>query len=401
VLALVALVALGGVFALTWPRGADVPPAGAAETTRIPAAAGEAPDVAYEPVLPWLAWISGGFPEGFREAARVIPGLRETVVVAGDTMWMTASLGADGAIVDRPSPPFRIPLDTFAVDPDEYAPFVPEAVRASVIDALRDGRGVLGTASAELRRLDVGGTIALGKERVEIGAVVPDDAVGWSELLVSRETGERLGIERERYLLGLPRSGSLSEAAFTKRVAALLPADTRLRVDAPGATPYVRVASGVRPPVFMKQVFGEFAATPRADDPVYLTVDPAWVEANIVTRTVPLLGAVTCHRDLLPPLIGALEDLEAQDLGHLVKVYSGCWAARTVARSPTAPPSYHSYGAAIDINAPDNPYGQPPTMDPRLVETFARWGFNWGGHFLIPDGHHFEYWGQPGDRPPR
>jgi hypothetical protein len=323
------------------------------------------------------------------------------VVVAGDTMWMAASRSADGAIVDRPSPPFRIPLDTFAVDPDEYAPFVPEALRAEVTEALRDGRGVLGTASAELRRLDVGGTIAIGSERVEIGAVVPDDAVGWSELLVSRETGERLGIERERYLLGLPRSGSLSEAAFTKRIAALLPADTRIRVDAPGATPYVRVASGVRPPAFMKQVFGEFAATPRADDPVYLTIDPAWVEANIVTRNVPLLGDVTCHRDLLPPLIGALEDLEAEGLGDLVKVYSGCWAARTVARSPTAPPSYHSYGAAIDINAPDNPYGQPPTMDPRLVETFERWGFNWGGDFLIPDGHHFEYWGKPGDRPPR
>jgi hypothetical protein len=150
----------------------------------------------------------------------------------------------------------------------------------------------------------------------------------------------------------------------------------------------------------MKQVFGEFSATVRSDG-VFLDLDPRWVDEHIVTRTVPLLGSVTCHRKLFPPMAAALEDLEAQGLGHLVEVYSGCWVARTVARSPTAPPSFHSYGAAIDINAPTNPYGQPPNQDPRLVAAFEDQGFNWGGDFLIPDGHHFEYWGEPGDSPPR
>jgi hypothetical protein len=162
----------------------------------------------------------------------------------------------------------------------------------------------------------------------------------------------------------------------------------------------VRVASGVRPAVVVKQEFGEFSASVRSDG-VHLDLDPRWVDRNIVTREVPLLGPVTCHRKLFPPTIAALEDLEAQGLGHLVEVYSGCWVARTVARSATAPPSYHSYGAAIDINAPTNPYGEPPNQDPRLVEAFEAQGFNWGGDFLIPDGHHFEYWGDPGDRPPR
>ena len=72
-------------------------------------------------------------------------------------------------------------------------------------------------------------------------------------------------------------------------------------------------------------------------------------------------------------------------------MYSGCWASRTVARSLTAPPSYHAYGAAIDINAPQNPYGTKPTMDPEIVRIFESVGFNWGGDFLIPDGHHFEF----------
>jgi hypothetical protein len=87
----------------------------------------------------------------------------------------------------------------------------------------------------------------------------------------------------------------------------------------------------------------------------------------------------------------ALEEILGSGLVSEIEVYSGCWASRTVARSPTAPPSYHAYGAAIDINAPQNPYGSKPTMNREIVRIFERWGFNWGGDFLIPDGHHFEF----------
>src|SRR4249919_2164313 len=90
-------------------------------------------------------------------------------------------------------------------------------------------------------------------------------------------------------------------------------------------------------------------------------------------------------------LTASLNDVEDAGLGSLIHTYSGCYASRTVARSPTAPPSQHAYGAAIDINAPENPYGATPTMDPRIVQIFERHGFLWGGDFLIPDGMHFEY----------
>ena len=63
--------------------------------------------------------------------------------------------------------------------------------------------------------------------------------------------------------------------------------------------------------------------------------------------------------------------------------------------SPTNPPSFHAYGAAVDINAPENAFGAKPTMDRRIVAIFEELGFNWGRDFLIPDGMHFEYGGGP------
>ena len=60
-------------------------------------------------------------------------------------------------------------------------PFLPPAWHDTVLDALRDGRGVIGTSSAELRRLHVGDRFVFAKGRITVGAIVPDDVVAWSE----------------------------------------------------------------------------------------------------------------------------------------------------------------------------------------------------------------------------
>ena len=343
----------------------------------------------------WLAWVPGGFPASFRTRIARADGLSTTVMVAGDTLWMTASHDAGGSIVDRPTSPYAIPIDAFAVDPTSYAPFLPASDRARVVAALGAGKAVLGQRSADLRRLGPGGTMSFGPSTVEVGAVVPDDEVGWSEFLVNRDVGERLGIADDRYLLAFGDPG-LTLSRFSSDVRALLPADTPLRTVRPGGTRFVRVASGVDPPIVMKEVFGEFDAYPQSADPAYLTMDRSWYDAHISTRPVPLLGDVTCNDALFPMLVGALQQVQAAGLGSELHVYSGCYAPRTVARSTTAPPSQHAYGAAIDINAPENPYGGTPTMDPRIVKIFEHWGFDWGGDFLIPDGMHFEYGVAPG-----
>ena len=351
------------------------------------ATATASPDVT--PVPAWLAWMPGGFPGGFKAQIAAAPSLTRTVVVAGDTLWMTASHDAGGHEVDRPNPPYMIPIDAFSVDPSAYAPFLPDALRDQIVTALHDGKAVLGSSSAELRRIGPGGTISFGDQTVEVGAVAPDDVVGWSELLVNRQVGRQLGITHDRYLLA--EGQDLTSATFRAEVTRLIPAGTPLRTDAPGATPYVRVASGVNPPIVLKLAMGEFSAYPRSDDPAYLNMNPRWYDQHIRTETVPILGEVTCNVGLFPALKGALKALVRKGLDNLIHIYSGCYAARTVARSVTAPPSDHAYGAAIDIDAPTNGYGATPTMDPRVVKVFEHWGFNWGGDFLIPDGMHFEY----------
>ena len=338
----------------------------------------------------YLAWMPGGFPQSLRAAVSAVPGLSACVVVAGDTLWMTASRDTAGTDVDRPTPPYRIPIDAFAVDPAAYTTFIPATYRNVVTQTLADGRAVLGTTSAAVRRLGVGGQLRFGGVAITVGAVVPDAVVGWSEMLVSREEGARLGVVDDRYLLARPAT-TLSDASFLGLLRPLLPHGVPVRVAAPGEVRYVRVASGSTPPVVLKEVFGEFAAYPDAADPIQLHIDPAWIEAHLATQTVPVLGRETCNRAFFRALEGAMRQLQREGLAHLVTSNAGCYNPELLASLPTASPAFHAYGAAIDINAPENPFGATPTQDPRLVAVMEHWGFNWGGTFLVPDGMHFEY----------
>src|SRR5262245_56893539 len=380
-----------GLTVIFWPKGSSERPGASPRAGSARAKVTVAPTASTPPdtVAAWLAWVPGGFPESFQNRIGSADGITKDVVVEGDTLWMTASHDANGDVVDQPPSPYKIPIDAFAVDPGEYAPFLPADQREAVVAALANGDAVLGESSAHLRRIGVGGTMSFGNATVTVGAIAPDDAIGWSELLVNRDVGRRLGIEHERYLLAFA-DDSMNLTRFTHDVRRLIPADSDLRTAPPGGTRYVRVASGVNPPVVFKQVFGEFDAYPRSDDPAFLNMDHAWYEAHIQTRDVPIFTQpVTCNRALFPALIGALKDVQAAGLAGEIHTYSGCYAARTVARSPTAPPSNHAYGAAIDINAPENPYGATPTMDPRIVKIFERWGVLWGGRFLTHEGMHY------------
>jgi hypothetical protein len=226
--------------------------------------------------------------------------------------------------------------------------------------------------------------------RVEVAAILPDELVGAHELMVSREVGRSIGVIRDRYALLQP-VGRPTDRQLAKEIRGLVPRGLGVQVRAPGETPYFRMGDAVLPPVQLKVLFGEFAAKPTPGRPGYLTLDPAWVRTHIATEDVPLLGSVTCNVALFPQIRGAIQELIDDGLAGTIHGYSGCYAHRFANRDPRAAISHHTWGVALDINVAENPYGAPPDQDPRMVAVFERWGFIWGGTFVLPDGMHFEY----------
>lgn len=344
----------------------------------------------------FLAWVPHGLPDGFADRVGRLPRIGRMTVVAEDNVWLRRSWSATGELVDDPAPPYRIPIDAAAIDAEAFAPFLPPAER-STLAAVEDGEGILGSTSASLRGLGPGAILDFGRgERIRIAAVLPDELVGAAELVVSMETGRRIGVTRDRHLLLQPADERrTTTGALTRALQPLLPSRLgvlrRVQVRAPGETPFFRAGDAVLPLVLLKSLFGEFAARPAKGRPGYLELDPVWIREHLVTTHVPLLGRVTCHRGIVFQLRGAMRELRDAGLGPLIRSFHGCFVPKFVTRDPTALISHHAWGIAFDVNLDGNYYGQAPHQPPRLVETLERWGFLWGGVFVVPDGNHFEY----------
>jgi D-alanyl-D-alanine carboxypeptidase len=357
--------------------------------TPVPATRPAAPET-------FLAWVPRGLPEGLAARVRRLPPIGRLTVVAEDNVWLARSWSAAGELVDHPPTPYRIPLDVAAVDPRSFAPFLPPADRG-ILTSVEQGDGVLGATSASVRGLGPGAILDLGPGgHVRIAAVLPDELVGAAELLVSEELGRRIGVMRARYLLVQPKDGvRLTSSSLRRAIRPLVPRALgvfgRVQVRAPGETPYFRAGDAVLPPVLLKAIFGEFAARPLARPRGSIDVDPAWRRTHLVTTRVPVLGRVTCHRAIVPQLQSAMRELRSAGLSRLIETFHGCFVPRFISRDPTALLSHHSWGIAFDTNLVGNYYGDPPHQDPRLVATLERWGFLWGGDFVVPDGNHFEY----------
>jgi hypothetical protein len=84
----------------------------------------------------------------------------------------------------------------------------------------------------------------------------------------------------------------------------------------------------------------------------------------------------------------------------------GCWAfgcrgTKSAGSSGTSDtPSFHSWGLAVDLNAPQNPFGaaapHPSLKEFKVPELFASYGFIWLGP-PIKDWMHFHFTGSPAD----
>ena len=353
------------------------------ETSRHAAASTTSPAVL-------LAWTPQQLDPALPTAAASDPQVSAISVVRGGTLDLIESRTAGGTVVDTPASGWVIPLDAIAVDPAAHAQFASGSDRGA-ITGLRPHEALLSSTSAGLRRLHPGDTITLaGGQALTVASVVSDTSIGGAELAVDNPTGQQAGLTANRYLLAAYNG---DRPTLEQRLRSALPAERTARFRGPGETPFLRNGDAVLPQAQLKQRFGEFAYRPSAGDDI--EQDPHWQAESLVDVDLPIVGRARCHRDVVDALTGALKSLVDENLAGLVDPagFAGCWNPRTVRAGDAI--SRHAWGVAIDLNFGSNPTGLASVQDPRLVATFAQWGFTDGASWLIPDAGHFEYVAPP------
>lgn len=288
-------------------------------------------------------------------------------------------------------------LQVAQVDPLGFRPVSPPATRDAdfVWSAMLLGHAVPTPEAAQQLGLDGGGEIEIaGDPGYPVGALADNGVPNLADVMVQHAGGERsLDLGRPTVLVVGAESGvtiqrlrrDLRARLDGARIARLLPQATIV----PAAP-----AASARAPRAVGRIEGGVIGSMRFQilENGFIRPDPAWVAANIVGGEVPVLGRVTCHRLMIPRLAGALGDVEEAGLGHLIRPrdYGGCYVPRFIDRNPRRPLSNHAFGLAVDLNVSTNRLGTRGDMDPRIVQIFARWGFNWGGLWSRPDPMHFE-----------
>jgi D-alanyl-D-alanine carboxypeptidase/Putative peptidoglycan binding domain len=126
---------------------------------------------------------------------------------------------------------------------------------------------------------------------------------------------------------------------------------------------------------------------------------PNCQRASIVA--VQRAGVTLYVRREIAELVATLLQATEMKYGYDVKPgQSWGYACRPVRGTRT--PSNHSWGLAVDINAPANPMGATFRSDipPGVVGMWWKCGFYWGGWYRgRPDAMHFEYVHRPADVP--
>lgn len=352
-----------------------------------------APD---EPPTPgFVMWARGGLPATIAADAEALDGVTAASIVASDTLGLTGTRRADGTPVDTPPDGWRIPVEVAAVDPDDHAATL-AAGTAAALGPLRPGGVLLSVSSAARRGLVVGDRLDLvGARDLEVLGIVPDGAVGRAEVVVHLADADAVGLgDRGTLFVEADLPDASARDALADGLERLVPADVTARlVDLGEVGRERRRAPLVLSLAQVKDTFGEFAYRSVPGSRA-VEIDPAWVAEHVVTARVPLLGRVTCHRDVIEPLSTALREIDAAGHGDRIDPsrYAGCFNPRRIRVDGTRL-SHHAWGIAVDVNVDLSLPGGGEVPHDAVIRAFEDAGFVWGGRFLTPDNHHFEFVG--------
>ena len=233
-----------------------------------------------------------------------------------------------------------------------------------------------------LKKGDVMFLVGLDQQELEIvvGEIIPDSEIGWFEAVLNKDMGYKLGINRN--IQAILWGNKITENHLIEIYKNI--EYKRIKVSGRDSIPN---RNWVLPNALVKEMFGDFQIKER--DGTWITIDKTWRDENIETKSVPILGRITCHRLMWEPLLGALNQIVDEGLQsglskEQFKASGGCYAPRRISRFDAGGSiSRHAWGIAIDINTKTG-------YKPRIVEIFNDWGFAWGGTWTSPDAMHFE-----------
>ena len=254
-----------------------------------------------------------------------------------------------------------------------------------ITELIQKNKIIVSEFTAEQYSINVGDTLVLvGMNEVtfeiEVGEIVPDAELGWFEAVVNKEVGYQLGINRN--IQAIIWDNKVTENHFVELYKNI--EYKQLRVTFKDAKPN---KNWVLPTALVKKYFGDFQI--KEKDGTWIIVEPAWRNANIERKNMPIIGRATCNKIMWEPLLGALNQVIEEGLQNTLskdefQKSGGCYAPRRINRfNAGGAISRHAWGIAIDINVKSG-------YHPRVVEIFNQWGFAWGGTWTSPDEMHFE-----------
>jgi hypothetical protein len=422
VVLLVPLVAAG--IAATSPAATTGVPAPAAAPPSLPVQAEPEPEPPAPPPPDGFVAVSwrGAHDLAFLAAVAADPRITGVSRLRADTLGLTTAVAADGTEVERHTGGWRVPVSVTALDPPHHARVIAaDEAGAAALAELVPGTVLLSESGAGLRGVGTGGTVTIAGRldlsralTLRVAGVVPDVLVNGSELAVHLADAEALGLDTRETLLvrhrddGVRPDGTMAGGRVAADLEALWLAggrsdeevdDAELRVRALGADAGPRLVLGATE---VKERFGEFAyrPTPNVRE---VDVERAWLDANLRTVRLPVIGAVNCHHLILDDLAAAVDELIAAGYSDWLspRRYAGCWYPRRIMVGRAAL-SRHTWGIAIDLNVDMAAPGLGDEPPDELIAIMGRNGFRWGGDFSTPDNHHWEWLGAAAaERPDR
>jgi hypothetical protein len=323
---------------------------------------------------------------------RVDPDELEEPLTGAQHAAVAVSLSATAPTADDEDGSRKVSL--LGIDGSTFRQLTPEVTASTdaVWERLSEGDVLVTHQLAEELDLELGGDMLLETETgplwVRVGAFAANGAPPIADILVPVGVAAELGAEEPNTLVVAIGGGDPEQLGEALAEATGGEVDI-LRELAPP------VADGATNRAQLQQHaprgrIEPFTYTSRTDGRI--TIHGDWIERYIVPVQLPGMARTSCHRAMVPQLFAAVNELIERGLwDHMdPSQFAGCFMARHIDWNPSRPLSMHAWGLAIDFNSRDNWLGATPQMDPRVVETFKRWGFDWGGDWRRPDGMHFE-----------